>query len=130
MTDEQSANLGPTLPEAKKSAFEWWMVSNFAVGAGFAAFVALLIPPYVTEVTGSAADAGIDTKTCGACSDPVCKILRANSADCIGFGSSGQYCANCLQPLCTQQERREDFQTVRTGVQSCKTLGRSQNAGI
>ncbi len=43
----------------KRSPFEWWMVSNFAVGAGFAAFVALLIPPYVTEVTGSAADAGI-----------------------------------------------------------------------
>jgi MFS family permease len=35
------------------------MVSNFATGAGFAAFVALLIPPYVTEVAGSAADAGI-----------------------------------------------------------------------
>jgi MFS family permease len=35
------------------------MVSNFATGAGFAGFVALLIPPYVTEVTGSAADAGI-----------------------------------------------------------------------
>ena len=43
----------------KQSAFEWWMLSNFAVGAGFAAFVALLIPPYVTEVTGSAADAGL-----------------------------------------------------------------------
>ena len=39
--------------------FEWWMVSNLAVGAGFSAFVALLIPPYVTEITGSAAEAGV-----------------------------------------------------------------------
>lgn len=60
MTDEpatQAAEIAPTEP--KQPAFEWWMVSNFAVGAGFAAFVALLIPPYVTQVTGSAADAGI-----------------------------------------------------------------------
>ena len=50
----------PDQPTAIKApAFEWWMISNFAVGAGFAAFVALLIPPYVTEVTGSAADAGV-----------------------------------------------------------------------
>jgi len=59
MTDDQDAVKEPTTQEPKKAAFEWWMVSNFAVGAGFAAFVALLIPPYVTEVTGSAADAGI-----------------------------------------------------------------------
>ena len=43
----------------KTRSFEWWMVSNLAVGAGFSAFVALLIPPYVTEVTGSAAQAGV-----------------------------------------------------------------------
>jgi hypothetical protein len=59
MSDERVAVQGPTAQPAKKSVFEWWMVSNFAVGAGFAAFVALLIPPYMTEVTGSAADAGI-----------------------------------------------------------------------
>ena len=40
-------------------AFEWWMVSIFAIGAGFSAFVSLLIPPFVTEATGNAADAGI-----------------------------------------------------------------------
>jgi len=40
-------------------AFEWWMVSFFAIGAGFSAFVSLLIPPYVTEATGNAADAGV-----------------------------------------------------------------------
>jgi predicted MFS family arabinose efflux permease len=40
-------------------SFEWWMVSNLAIGAGFSAFVALLIPPYVIEVTGSAAEAGV-----------------------------------------------------------------------
>ncbi len=38
--------------------FEWWMTSNFAMGAGFSAFMALLIPPYVTEVTSDAAAAG------------------------------------------------------------------------
>ena len=35
------------------------MVANLAVGMGWAAFITLLIPPYVTEVTGNAADAGI-----------------------------------------------------------------------
>ena len=38
--------------------FEWWMTSNFAMGAGFSAFMAQLIPPYVTEVTSDAAAAG------------------------------------------------------------------------
>ena len=41
------------------SAFEWWMVSFIAAGAGWAAFISLLIPPFVTEATGNAADAGI-----------------------------------------------------------------------
>jgi predicted MFS family arabinose efflux permease len=45
--------------QAKGPAFEWWMISNLAMGAGFSAFVALLIPPFVTETTGNAADAGI-----------------------------------------------------------------------
>jgi MFS family permease len=40
-------------------AFEWWMVSSLAIGAGYSAFVALLIPPYVTELSGSAAEAGL-----------------------------------------------------------------------
>ena len=51
-----------TAVENKKDngpAFEWWMVSFFAIGAGFSAFVSLLIPPYVTEATGNAAEAGI-----------------------------------------------------------------------
>jgi predicted MFS family arabinose efflux permease len=39
-------------------SFEWWMTSNFATGAAFSAFMALLIPPYVTEVTNDAAAAG------------------------------------------------------------------------
>jgi MFS family permease len=60
MTNEAIDQSDPaTSSVPKQPAFEWWMLSNFAVGAGFAAFVALLIPPYVTEVTGSAADAGI-----------------------------------------------------------------------
>ena len=43
----------------KSPSFEWWMISNVALGAGFSAFVSLLIPPYVTNVTGSATDAGV-----------------------------------------------------------------------
>ncbi|MGA7146900.1 MAG: MFS transporter [Microbacterium sp.] len=45
--------------KADGRAFELWMVSNFAAGAGIGAFVTLLVAPYVTGATGSAADAGI-----------------------------------------------------------------------
>ena len=40
--------------------FEWWRFSFIAAGAGFSAFISLLIPPYVTEATGNAANAGIE----------------------------------------------------------------------
>ena len=53
---DASANNGPL---EKGPAFEWWMISFIAAGAGWAAFISLLIPPFVTESTGSAADAGI-----------------------------------------------------------------------
>ena len=46
-------------PLEKGPAFEWWMIANIAIGAGFSAFVALLIPSYITQTTGSAADAGV-----------------------------------------------------------------------
>lgn len=39
--------------------FEWWMLSNFAMGAGYSAFVSLLIPPFVKEATGDASSAGV-----------------------------------------------------------------------
>ena len=39
----------------KPGMLQGWMAANFAVGAGFSAFMALLIPPYVTEVTSDAA---------------------------------------------------------------------------
>ncbi|KPK05600.1 MAG: hypothetical protein AMJ56_15695 [Anaerolineae bacterium SG8_19] len=45
--------------QAKGPAFQWWMISNLGVGAGFSAFVALLIPPYITQLSGSAAEAGV-----------------------------------------------------------------------
>jgi predicted MFS family arabinose efflux permease len=45
--------------QTKGAAFQWWMISNLGVGAGFSAFVALLVPPYITELTGSAAEAGV-----------------------------------------------------------------------
>ena len=45
---------------AKGPAFEWWMFSFIAAGAGWSAFISLLIPPYVTEASGgNAANAGI-----------------------------------------------------------------------
>lgn len=43
----------------KQPAFQWWMASNVAVGAGWAAFIALLVPPYITQATGSASQAGV-----------------------------------------------------------------------
>ena len=52
LTADPSAVAGEGRP------FEWWMTSNFAMGASFSAFMALLIPPYVTEVTSDAAAAG------------------------------------------------------------------------
>ena len=51
--------MSQTRNNANGRAFEWWMVSFIAAGAGWAAFISLLIPPYVTESTGNAADAGI-----------------------------------------------------------------------
>ncbi len=35
------------------------MLSNFAVGAGYSAFVSLLIPPFVKEIAGDASAAGV-----------------------------------------------------------------------
>jgi predicted MFS family arabinose efflux permease len=52
------ANSNPDQP-GKAPAFQWWMISNLGVGAGFSAFVALLIPPYITQLSGSAAEAGV-----------------------------------------------------------------------
>ena len=48
-----------TKQSKKGRSFEWWMISFIAAGAGWAAFISLLIPPFVTESTGNAADAGI-----------------------------------------------------------------------
>jgi multidrug transporter EmrE-like cation transporter len=35
------------------------MLSNFAMGAGYSAFVSLLIPPFAKEATGDASAAGV-----------------------------------------------------------------------
>jgi predicted MFS family arabinose efflux permease len=48
-----------TREQTSGRSFEWWMISFFGFGAGFQAFVSLLIPPFVTQATGNAADAGI-----------------------------------------------------------------------
>jgi predicted MFS family arabinose efflux permease len=73
--------------EKKKGpAFEWWMIAYFGLGAGFSAFVRLLIPPYVTEATGSAAAAGIVMATMS---------LSAVSAPALG-GFADRYRAHRL----------------------------------
>ena len=70
----------------KGSAFQWWMLSYFGLGAGFSAFVRLLIPPYVTEATGSAAQAGVVMATMS---------LAAVSAPALG-GFADRYRAHRL----------------------------------
>ncbi len=49
----------PEVDRATGAPFEWWMLSNFAVGAGFSAFIALLIPPYVTSATSDVSASGV-----------------------------------------------------------------------
>lgn len=49
---------GTEAPQQAKT-FEWWMMSNFAMGAGYSAFISLLIPPFVKDVTGDASAAGV-----------------------------------------------------------------------
>jgi predicted MFS family arabinose efflux permease len=49
----------PTELTPKAKTFEWWMTANFAMGVAYSAFVSLLIPPFVKEVTGDAAAAGV-----------------------------------------------------------------------
>jgi predicted MFS family arabinose efflux permease len=40
--------------------FEWWMVAMFAVGLAYSAFVSLLIPPFISSLSGgSASTAGV-----------------------------------------------------------------------
>ena len=48
-----------TIEVTKPRAFEWWMLSMFALGISYSAFVSLLIPPFVTETGGDASTAGI-----------------------------------------------------------------------
>ena len=47
-----------TAPPPPKT-FEWWMLSMFALGISYSAFVSLLIPPYVSDTGGDASTAGI-----------------------------------------------------------------------
>jgi DHA1 family multidrug resistance protein-like MFS transporter len=44
---------------APPKTFEWWMLSMFALGISYSAFVSLLIPPYVSDAGGDASTAGI-----------------------------------------------------------------------
>jgi predicted MFS family arabinose efflux permease len=49
----------PDTDTVQAKAFEWWMLSNFAMGAGYSAFISLLVPPFVNQVTGDASAAGV-----------------------------------------------------------------------
>jgi hypothetical protein len=49
----------PPSDERRVGSFEPWMLGYLANGAGFSAFVVLLIPAFVTDVTGSGAEAGV-----------------------------------------------------------------------
>jgi MFS family permease len=39
--------------------FEPWMISNVAIGMAIGSFLTLLVPPFITDVPGSAARVGI-----------------------------------------------------------------------
>lgn len=58
MSDDVALDIQDTGSGSKPGMLQWWMAANFAAGAGFSAFMALLIPPYVTEVTSDASAAG------------------------------------------------------------------------
>ena len=49
----------PDVESTEVKTFEWWMLANFAMGLGYSAFVSLLIPPFVKELTGDASSAGV-----------------------------------------------------------------------
>jgi len=49
----------PSVETKEAKTFEWWMMANFAVGAGYSAFVSMLIPPFVKEIAGDASAAGV-----------------------------------------------------------------------
>lgn len=48
------------VPSTRRArGFEPWMISNVAVGMAVGSFLTLLVPPFITDVTGSAARVGI-----------------------------------------------------------------------
>ncbi len=53
--DMTAQTVAPPPPKT----FEWWMLSMFALGVSYSAFVSLLIPPYVSDSGGDASTAGI-----------------------------------------------------------------------
>jgi MFS family permease len=48
-----------TAAPTRAKPFEWWMLSMFALGISYSAFVSLLIPPFVSDTGGDATTAGI-----------------------------------------------------------------------
>ena len=48
------------VPSTRRArGFEPWMISNVAIGMAVGSFLTLLVPPFITDVTGSAARVGI-----------------------------------------------------------------------
>ncbi|MGN6125947.1 MAG: MFS transporter, partial [Humibacter sp.] len=61
MTDESTSPVQDPTASSTRTAhsFEPWMLSNIVSGAVMSGFLVLLIPPFITHVTGSAARAGV-----------------------------------------------------------------------
>lgn len=45
--------------QKKNSSFEWWYIAHFVFGVVYLGFVPILVPTYVIEISGSAAEAGV-----------------------------------------------------------------------
>src|SRR5688572_18104764 len=56
---EVSGAAAARRPIGQGSGFEPWMITNFTTGAALGSFVVLLVPPYVSSVTGNPGSAGI-----------------------------------------------------------------------
>ena len=48
--DLDSEMTSQTAAPSRPKTFEWWMLSMFALGISYSAFVSLLIPPFVSDV--------------------------------------------------------------------------------
>ena len=81
--------IEPAGSEQKQSAFEWWFVAHLIFGIIYLGFVPILVPTYVIQETGSAAEAGVVMAIIG---------LGALAAPAIG-GFADKYLAHRVAQL-------------------------------